>query len=325
MRGNLNTRTLTFPRAWKQTDSVWNVLLRLAKTSDQTRKHAENSAGSYLLLQRACGARRVWAGEDKDISNAQLRPAKQTKLTYSLIAFNKDNTSPEYRWDPERRRRLRAPPQTGWHTNKAEELIFNSKLWIPNRLSQRLPLPQQTFFLICSINGNSVPIKTSHPDEFNLRWSRLEQLAAQRSVTMRVNKAATLISIKPSLVWVCSAFTIISQKTSPTHPPGSGNNSEVRSIKTISSLHEITASCHFFLAITQLLTSVPSFTVRSLKHYTFAAKTRQTQAYFLSSSSFGNRVRMGLGFQHPGSIGSNLGSVTSLQSFGFFLLGQLRS
>lgn len=122
------------------------LLLRLAETSDQTRKHAENSAGSYLLLQRARGARRVWAGEDKDISNARLRPAKQTKLTYSLIAFNKDNTSPEYRWDPERRRRLRAPPQTGWHTNKAGELIFNSKLWIPNRLSQRLPLPQQTFF-----------------------------------------------------------------------------------------------------------------------------------------------------------------------------------
>lgn len=165
------------------------LLLRHAETSDQTRKHAENSAGSYLLLQRARGARRVWAGEDKDISNARLRPAKQTKLTYSLIAFNKDNTSPEYRWDPERRNRLRAPPQTGWHTNKAGELIFNSKLWIPNRLSQRLPLPQQTFFLICSINGNSVPIKTSHPDEFNLSWSRLERVAAQRSVTTRMNKA----------------------------------------------------------------------------------------------------------------------------------------
>lgn len=73
------------------------LLLRLAETSDQTRKQAENSAGSHLLLQRARGARRVWAGEDKDISNARLRPAKQTKLTYSLIAFNKDNTSPEYR------------------------------------------------------------------------------------------------------------------------------------------------------------------------------------------------------------------------------------
>lgn len=73
------------------------LLLWLAETSVQTCKRAENSAGWYLLLQRARGARRVWAGEDKDISNARLRPAKQTKLTYSLIAFNKDNTSPEYR------------------------------------------------------------------------------------------------------------------------------------------------------------------------------------------------------------------------------------
>lgn len=122
------------------------ILLRLTETSNQTRKHAENSAGSYLLLQRAHGARRVWAGEDKDISNAQLRPAKQTKLTYSLIAFNKDNASHTYRWDPEHRSCLRAPPQTDWHTNKAGELIFNSKLWILNLLSQRLALPQQTFF-----------------------------------------------------------------------------------------------------------------------------------------------------------------------------------
>lgn len=140
------THALTFPRAWNKLTVFKTLLLRLAETSDQTRKDAENSAGSYLLLQRARIAHRVWAGEDKDISNARLQPAKQTKLTYSLIAFNKDNTSPEYRWDPERQRRLRAPLQTGWHTNKARELIFNSKLWIPNCLSQRLPLPQQTFF-----------------------------------------------------------------------------------------------------------------------------------------------------------------------------------
>lgn len=104
------------------------MLLRLAETSNQTRKQAENSAGTYLLLQRARGAHRVWAGEDKDISNVRLRPAKQTKLTYSLIAFNKDNASHTYRWDPEHRRRPRAPSQTGWHANKAGELIFNSKL-----------------------------------------------------------------------------------------------------------------------------------------------------------------------------------------------------
>lgn len=76
---------------------------------NRTRKHAENGAGSFLLLQRARRPRRVWAGEDKDISNARLRPAKQTKLTYSLIAFNKDNASHAYRWDSEHRRRLRAP------------------------------------------------------------------------------------------------------------------------------------------------------------------------------------------------------------------------
>lgn len=79
--------------------------------------------------------------------NARLQPAKHAKLTYSLIAFNEDNVSPECRRDLGRWRCLCTPPQN-WLPHKqkpSEQLIFNSKLWIPNHLSQRLPFPQQTF------------------------------------------------------------------------------------------------------------------------------------------------------------------------------------
>lgn len=120
--------------------------------------------------------------------NARLQPAKQTKLTYSLIAFNEGNVIPECCRDPERWRCRK----TGCHINKTEQLIFNSKLWIPNHLSLRLPFPQQTLSLICSINGNSVPIKMSYPNEFNLRWNCLWQLVGERSVTMEMNRAVIL-------------------------------------------------------------------------------------------------------------------------------------
>lgn len=261
-----------------------------------------------IVRQRICcssGARRVWAGEDKDISNVRLRPAKQTKLTYSLIAFNKDNASHTYRWDPEHRRRLRAPPQTGWHANKAGELIFNSKLWILNLLSQRLALPQQTFFffLICSINGNSVPIKTSHPDEFNLRGSRPERRAAQRSVTMQRNKAAAFASINTSPICVCSPSPIVSPKTFPTLHSGNSDNSEVRSIWTISSLHKTSQLFFFPLAITQLLPSVTSLQSAVTE---FTAKERWVK------TNLAFKVR-GSGFQHPDSIWSISNSIASHQ------------
>lgn len=51
--------------------------------------------------------------------NARLEPAKQTKLTYSLIAFNEGNVSPECRRDLELWRCLRALPQN-WVPQKKQ-------------------------------------------------------------------------------------------------------------------------------------------------------------------------------------------------------------
>lgn len=36
----------------------------------------------------------------------------------------------------------------------------------------RLPLSQQAFCLICSINGKNVPIKMSYPDEFEMKTEK---------------------------------------------------------------------------------------------------------------------------------------------------------
>ena len=103
--------------------------------------------------------------------NAQLQPAKRTKLTYSLIAFNEDNVSPECRRDA-----LPARPAANWLPREQKPsswfLILNCEFQI---ISPRDYLSPNRLSLICSINGNSVPIKMSYPNEFNLRWNCLWQ------------------------------------------------------------------------------------------------------------------------------------------------------
>lgn len=94
----------------------------LTETSYQTCKHAWKQWRIAFAARVTARAHRAWA--DKDISNAHLQPAKQTKLTYSLIAFNKDNVSPECRWDLERWRCLCALPQTGCHAKQSRRADF---------------------------------------------------------------------------------------------------------------------------------------------------------------------------------------------------------
>lgn len=127
--------------------------------------------------------------------NAWLQLAKQTKLTYSLIAFNEDNVSPESRWDLGCWRCLCALPKTASHTKlRSWFLILNCEFQIISPWDYLSPSRRS---LICSINGNSVPIKMSHPNEFNLRWNCLWQLVGERSLTMEMNKAVILTSINP--------------------------------------------------------------------------------------------------------------------------------
>lgn len=88
--------------------------------------------------------------------------------------------------------------KTGCHRKKTKPsswfLILNCEFQI---ISPRDYLSPSRLSLICSINGNSVPIKMSYPNEFNLRWNCLWQLLAERSVTTEMNKAVILTSINP--------------------------------------------------------------------------------------------------------------------------------
>lgn len=79
---------------------------------------------------------------------------------------------------------------TGCLANKGEELIFNSKLWIPKIISRRDYLSPSRLFLICSINGNSFPIKMSYPNEFNLGGNCLKRLAGKKYATMALERSS---------------------------------------------------------------------------------------------------------------------------------------
>lgn len=149
-----------------------------------------------------------WRQRHFIVGSARFQPAKQTKLTYSLIVFNEDNVSPKCRWDPELWRCMRAHAAAKLAATQTKPsswfLILNCEF---QNISPRDYLSPSRLSLICSINGNSVPIKMSYPNEFNLRWNCLWQLVGERSLTMGLNKAVILTSINP--VFDSNFFLII--------------------------------------------------------------------------------------------------------------------
>lgn len=73
------------------------------------------------------------------------------------------------------------------HKQKARGwfLILNCEFQI---ISRRDYLSPSRLFLICSINGNSFPIKMSYPNEFNLRGNCLKRPASKKCVTMELGQ-----------------------------------------------------------------------------------------------------------------------------------------
>lgn len=94
-----------------------------------------------------------------------LKPAKQTKLTYSLIAFNEDNVSRRFRWDGTRLIAL-----IGEQPQKWSWWILIQELWILNRSPPSVPFPHRLPYPFVQLLGILLQLKCHIQHEFHVRW-----------------------------------------------------------------------------------------------------------------------------------------------------------
>lgn len=130
-----------------------NVLLWLAMTHNQTRVHGYKNNWQHLFPAWLLNQTHRPQTDIQTLRRTALKPAKQTKMTYSIIAFNEDNVSQRFCRDRELNRAGRGPP------HKWSWWLLIQKLWILNNLVSRSTFSPQTPTCICPINGNSAQMK----------------------------------------------------------------------------------------------------------------------------------------------------------------------
>lgn len=128
-----------------------NVLLWLAMTHNQTRVHGYKNNWQHLFPAWLLNQTHRPQTDIQTIRRTALKPAEQTKMNDSIIAFNKDNVSRRFRRELKRSGRKQPHKWSWW--------ILIQKLWILNNLVSRSTFSPQTPTCICPINGNSTRMK----------------------------------------------------------------------------------------------------------------------------------------------------------------------
>ncbi len=170
--GNVHIITHSYAHAHNKIKKAENVLLWLALTYNQTRVHGyrrkKNTDSFGFLpdcLTRPTDPKQMKIKTFPTLRHRALKPAKQTKLTYSLIAFNEDNVSRRFRWDGTRLIAL-----IGEQPQKWSWWILIQELWILNRSPPSVPFPHRLPYPFVQLLGILLQLKCHIQHEFHVRW-----------------------------------------------------------------------------------------------------------------------------------------------------------